>query len=202
MTGSDSTSTAGPGDPDAGAYWQHGYRVVDDLVTPDQCAMLRRAMDHARDAGHMRADANRAYTGPHNQYAPVPAQLLLGALTPRVSALVGRALLPSYAFWRIYGAGDQLHPHRDRSACEVAITITLAAEPVAHDWPIHIIDLSGKPHSIALRPGAGLLYRGTMIEHWRAPLTGQAQYQLFLNYVLADGPNAHLVHDGGMALMP
>lgn len=150
----------------------------------------------------MRVADNRAYRGPNNEYAPVAAQVMLGALAPRIAALVGRDLLPSFGFWRIYEHGAVLNPHKDRTACEVSITIAIAGDPAEPIWPIGVTDLHGQDHSIALSPGAGLLYRGTEVQHWRAPLTGLYQYQMFLNYLLADGPNAALVHDEGKARVP
>ncbi len=189
-------------DPMAATFWRDGYRVVDALLTAEQCAFLRQGMDLSRRAGRMRVADNPAYRGPNNEYAPVAAQVLLGALTPRIAALVRRDLVPSFGFWRIYEHGALLNPHKDRTACEVSITIAIAGDPAEPIWPIGVTDLHGQDHSIALSPGAGLLYQGTKVRHWRAPLTGQHQYQMFLNYIVADGPFAAMAHDQGKAQVP
>ena len=183
----------------ANAFWRDGYRVIDALVSPDQCAFLRQCMDISQRAGKMRVSDNRVYAGPNNEYAPVAGQQLLAALAPAMSDMVGRELLPSYAFWRIYEQGAELGRHKDRAACEVSVTIALAAEPAGDPWPIGVTDLHGADHLIALSTGAGLLYQGSEVPHWRAPLTGERQYQMFLHYVVADGPFAGLVHDSGKA---
>jgi hypothetical protein len=60
------------------AFWSDGYRIVDALVTPDQCAFLRQAMRQSRDAGMMQAVNRVVYGGPHNQYAPILGQMFLG----------------------------------------------------------------------------------------------------------------------------
>ena len=159
------------------AFWDDGYRVVEDLVTPEQCAFLRRAMDRSRDAGKMRVADHRAYRGPNNQYAPIPAQMFLGSLTAKMSALVGRELLPSFSFWRIYRQGDVLNRHKDRNACEVSVTISLM--PAGEDgsiWPISVTDFHRRSHSINLPLGSGLLYQGTEVDHWRDPLTIAEHY--------------------------
>lgn len=190
-------------DSAAAAFWTDGYRIADALLTSAQCAFLRQAMDRSRVAGKMRVADHRAYRGPNNQYAPIPAQMFLGSLTAKMSALVGRALLPSFSFWRIYRKGDVLNRHKDRNACEVSVTISLM--PNDEDgsiWPIDITDLHGRSHSIKLSLGSGLLYQGTEVDHWRDTLTVAEHYQMFLHYVVADGPYAGLVHDQGKAVVP
>ena len=191
----DNTATA--------AFWDDGYRVIDDLITPQQCAFLRHAMDRSRDVGEMRVADHRTYRGPNNQYAPIPAQMFLSSLTAKMSTLVGRKLLPGYSFWRIYLKGDVLNRHKDRDVCEVSVTISLM--PTGEDeciWPIDVTDLHGSSHRIKLPLGSGLLYQGTEVEHWREPLTIAEHYQMFLHYVVADGPFAALIHDDGKALVP
>jgi hypothetical protein len=187
-------------DNTAAAFWSDGYRIANALVTAEQCTFLRRAMDRSRDAGEMRVANHRAYRGPNNQYAPIPAQIFLGSLTAKMSALVGRELLPSFSFWRIYRKGDVLNRHKDRNACEVSVTISLM--PTGKDggvWPIDVTDLHGRRQTIKLPLGSGLLYQGTEVEHWRDPLTIPEHYQMFLHYVVAEGPFAALVHDEGKA---
>ena len=191
------------GDTAAQAFWDDGYRIVDDLLTAEQCAFLRQAMDRSRDSGKMRVADHRAYRGPNNQYAPLPAQMFLGSLTSRMSALVGRELLPSFSFWRIYRQGDVLNRHKDRNACEVSVTISLMPNREDREiWPIDVTDLHGCSHSIKLPLGSGLLYQGTEVDHWRNPLTIPEHYQMFLHYVVADGPFAALIHDEGKARVP
>lgn len=191
------------GDTAAQAFWDDGYRIVDDLLTAEQCAFLRQAMDRSRNSGKMRVADHRAYRGPNNQYAPLPAQMFLGSLTSRMSALVGRELLPSFSFWRIYRQGDVLNRHKDRNACEVSVTISLMPNREDREiWPIDVTDLHGCSHSIKLPLGSGLLYQGTEVDHWRNPLTIPEHYQMFLHYVVTDGPFAALIHDEGKARVP
>jgi hypothetical protein len=150
-------------------------------------------MDMSAKLGLMRAvgdGSEHAYNGQNDEYAPVAGQKLLRAMARTVSGLVGRDLLPSYSFWRIYESGAVLKRHRDRKACEVSVTIALAAEPADNAWPICLTDLHGKDHAISQNIGAGLLYQGIKVPHWRDPLAGERHYQLFLHYVDANGPYA------------
>lgn len=184
---------------DPAAFWNDGYRIVEDLLTPEQCLFLRQCMDTAQQNAQMRMADNRAYRGPNNQYAPLPAQMLLHRIAPKLSELVGKELLPSFSFWRIYEAGAVLNPHKDRNACEVSVTISLASEPRDQVWPIGVTDLHGQDHHVALAAGSGLLYQGTEVQHWREKLVDERHYQMFLHYVVAGGPFAALLHDEGKA---
>lgn len=181
----------------ATAFWKNGYHVAPNLVSAEQCAFLRQCMDVSQRTGQMRTSDNRVYAGPNNQYAPIPGQKLLEALTPTISTVVGKELLPSYAFWRIYEHGAVLNKHKDRAACEVSVTIALAAEPAGEAWPIGVTDLHGQDQTVALTAGSGLLYQGSEVPHWRAGLVGERQYQMFLHYVVADGPFAEFAFDAG-----
>lgn len=189
------------GDSAADAFWSDGYRIVDALITPDQCAFLCQAMRQSRDAGAMQV-AKGVYRGPHNQYAPIPGQMILGSLRAKMSVLVGRELLPSYSFWRIYKQGDILKRHKDRKSCEVSATIALTAAEDGICWPICVTDLHGNSHSVELPLGSGLLYQGPEVDHWRDPLSASQHYQMFLHYIVADGPNAALENDRGKAIIP
>lgn len=136
------------------------------------------------------------YDGPNNEYAPLPAQMLLKSLMPAFSELVGRELLPSYALWRIYEHDAQLFRHRDRTACEVSVSIPIAAEPDT-PWPIGVADLHGEEHLVALPMGSALVYQGIAVPHWREAFEGQFNYQLLLHYVVADGPFAGRAYGDG-----
>jgi alkylated DNA repair dioxygenase AlkB len=189
-------------DGTARAFWDDGYLIIPDLISAEQCQLLQQSMDVSRQAGRMRVDDNEAYRGPNNEYAPLLGQVLLGNLAPKLSAMVGQTLLPSFAFWRIYEEGAMLNPHKDRNSCEVSVTIAVASKPEDRIWPIGVTDLHGEDHSIALVPGSGLLYQGTEVQHWREPLIGDRQYQMFLHYVVEGEPNAALANDKGRTKIP
>jgi hypothetical protein len=50
------------------------------------------------------------------------------------------------------------------------------------------IDRKGTPIPIELRPGDGMVYRGTEVRHWREAFAGTEATQLFLHYVDQEGP--------------
>ena len=122
---------------------------------------------------------------------------VLLALLPVIEEVSGCKLLPTYSYARLYQYGDSLHRHRDRAACEIAVTIHLGhgdSEPP----PICFApDLA-----VRQEPGDAVVYFGDQVEHWRDTFYGTNFGQLFLNYVRADGARRHLAFDGRHGMFP
>ena len=124
---------------------------------------------------------------------------LLEYLRCSVQDYCGLRLLPTYSYFRMYKRGDVLARHRDRPACEISVTLNIGQKPL-EPWPIHVQG-EGEPRSVELKPGDGLLYRGTELLHWRDAYQGEALVQVFLHYVDRDGPHAGQKFDGRPSLM-
>ncbi|HLO85984.1 MAG TPA: hypothetical protein VK203_13390 [Nostocaceae cyanobacterium] len=112
-------------------------------------------------------------------------ETLLEELRPKVELAAGKKLHSSYAYVRIYKHGDVLTKHKDRAACEVAITVTLGCDG-STNWPIYLNGPKGVSE-ITLELGDALLYRGIEVEHWREKFSGEHQIQLMMFYVEQDG---------------
>ena len=89
----------------------------------------------------------------------------------------------TYSFWRCYTYNAELEKHKDRNSCEISTTIAIGSD--GFEWPIYI---DGTP--VNLKPGDGIIYKGTEYDHWREPYMGDYHIQLFLHYVDANGPLA------------
>lgn len=100
----------------------------------------------------------------------------------QVSRHVGRQVLPTYTFARIYQTGNQLERHTDRPECELSVSVNLSSD---EPWPLYI-----DGEKFILTPGDGVIYEGVKYEHWREPYGGQYCSQFFLHYVYEDGPHA------------
>ncbi len=178
-------------------FWERGYFLAETLLDAEQISFVRSAMDASRRTGAMhRSQGSTVPVAALNEYAPLGGEAMLLQCRPAIEAVVGRELVPAYAFWRIYERGAALLRHVDRNACEVSATITVAIDPESADWPIMVEGLDGTSAALALRPGDAAVYLGCQVPHWRDPLPGASQHQLFLHYVLKDGPNAGLAFDG------
>lgn len=117
------------------------------------------------------------------------------ALSP-LEVETGLELYPTYSYARIYNKDAILHPHTDRPACEISVTINIGHAGES-SWPISIKDFRGVSHEVSLNPGDGLIYHGCELEHWRerADENVVEQAQMFLHYVRQDGQFESYIYD-------
>ena len=121
---------------------------------------------------------------------------LLEQLTPIISEVTGKKLHPTYAYARKYSPGDELKIHKDRPACEISATINLGFK--GEQWPIYVGHKEDKSDSkkIDMNIGDGVIYKGCEVFHWREKYTeGEWQFQVFVHYVDAEGPNKEWKYD-------
>ncbi|MEL6530709.1 MAG: hypothetical protein AAGK01_05375 [Pseudomonadota bacterium] len=180
----------------ASQFWDRGYEVVEGLIEPSHIAMSSKAMDIAYGKGGMRKRDSGYVHGGDDEYGPVVGELLLRHCRPTIEAVVDRELVESYAYWRIYKSGAELLKHKDRPGSEIAVSITIEADPADDIWPLKLEDMAGKEETLVLQPGSGLVYRGHEVPHWRDKLQSGSQKQLMLFYILKDGEYTDHFFDG------
>jgi hypothetical protein len=179
----------------SGTFAELGYEVVPALVGPNELEFMKRAIDVSQRSGRMQFRKGIVPQGAHNEYSPLAGEALLKQVLPKVAAIAQCALLPAYAFARIYRTGAELRRHTDRNACEVSVSLTIFASPTEPHWPILVQDLRGTEAAVVLLPGDAIVYQGCNIPHWREPFAGEQQYQVFLHYVVKDGAKAEFAFD-------
>ncbi|MEA3015311.1 MAG: hypothetical protein QOI38_33 [Sphingomonadales bacterium] len=200
-----------------GSYEEDGYallrHVLDRRVA--QAFLTRVTKDLGRTALPLTGAASR----PAVLDRPVlqvygrdypPMQFFLWGLTPLMSRLTGRELLPTYGFFRVYRAGDILRVHSDREACEHSLSLTLDYSD-GLVWPLEVgtralsaaqkdiaEDFDGEEHaSLEMEPGDAVLYRGTHRRHGRTePNPNRWSAHLFCHWVERDGRYADRAFDG------
>lgn len=163
--------------------------------------------DHLRQPGPLLAQPAAELYG----FRYPPLATLHWGMTPAAAALVGEALLPSYAYFRLYRRGDICRVHGDRPACEHSLSLTLAysddepweleVSPERTDKPYQRADAAfraDEPHSgVAMAPGDAVLYQGVHHHHGRTrPNPNAWSAHLFLHWVSRDGPFAEHAFDG------
>lgn len=198
-------------------YHENGYTRIEGII-PNEVAMgflAKLKTDFARggvsfnsllkESPLLKQKAVEIY-GYH--YAPMIT--FLWGMTPYISLVVGRKLLPTYCYFRIYREGDILRVHSDRPSCEHSVSLLMATSD-GLDWPFDI----GKAHvttpremadesfgdtpfsSLHLNPGDAVLYQGVHRHHGRTlPNPNRWSAHLFLHWIDADGPYAASAFDG------
>lgn len=194
------TATTGA-DPLAAAhvyFSQEGYAVLRGVLAPSEAALCADyALLQSSQPDYFTEEP--ALTS-HGRYADALSEALLVRVLPIMERVHGAALLPCYSYLRIYRAGAELPAHLDRPSCEISTSITLGSSG-ATQWPIHIGARQGAT-AIELKPGDMLAYRGADIPHWRDRFEGELWVQVFLHYVVAEGPHASCRFDGREHLGP
>ncbi|MEM6477058.1 MAG: hypothetical protein AAF687_12910 [Pseudomonadota bacterium] len=174
-------------------FWDRGYVVIEDLLDPSKLAFLTAAMDVP--VPHERERNEDFVFEALDVYSPYAGEVMLRYCRPKIEEAIGRELLETLAYWRTYRTGAKLLKHIDRASYEVSASITVATDSEDGPWPIMVQDLQGNERAIELPPGAGVLYQGHKVVHWRDEFKGASQKQLFLAYVLKDGEFADHIYD-------
>lgn len=127
-----------------------------------------------------------------SKYGLLCNEALLLIIKPIIESQIGKELLPTYSYMRIYYKDSILKKHKDRSSCEYSATICISIDQKPWD-----IFFSGDKEEvcISLYPGDLIVYKGMQLEHWREPYNGTEQIQVFLHYVDKNNCNSNLVND-------
>jgi hypothetical protein len=186
-----------------GDFYGRGYlrleRLMPPEVTQNFLAMLKMSLDHSKVQLPSLLRPGEILGRPAieiHSYQFHPMQTLLWGLTPTMGALVGRDLMPTYCYFRVYQKGDVLRVHSDREACEVSASLTLGYSD-DQVWPLEIgraretqcrkptDDFAGEgSDGVALMPGDAILYQGVHYRHGRTtPNPNRWSAHLFLHWV-------------------
>ncbi|HVG29670.1 MAG TPA: hypothetical protein VM864_08235 [Pyrinomonadaceae bacterium] len=175
-------------------FQSKGFVVAHDFVGKETCALLKEYVEQ-----QLRLDMiEPAWGGPrgsYGEYSTALGETLLNLLAPRVEAVVGRPVSPTFSFLRIYAPGEDLTPHLDRAACEVCVSIHFArwgdgCTGAVDGWPLYC---GGEP--LACELADAVVFKGSQVEHRRDPNNGSAWGVLSLHYVYSDGPHTAEKYD-------
>jgi hypothetical protein len=127
-------------------------------------------------------------------YGDTAMDNLLVKLKSKVEKCVGKKLIETYSYSRVYVKGAELKRHKDRFSCELSTTLNLGGDP----WPIYVDEtpdnldkhIQNNPYfspfnkgtKINLSPGDMMVYEGCNVEHWREKFKGKQCVQTFLHY--------------------
>ena len=114
-------------------FEQNGYVVLKDALSKEQCDALTKYMFNLLEQGKLVKDSQCPLSDA--VYGDIVFDNLLQKFAKPIGDSVGRNLLPTYTYARIYRPGEILKRHKDRPACEISATLTLGfdSKPI---WPI------------------------------------------------------------------
>lgn len=178
---------------DAERFEKHGCVFVKNFIDEQTIAVVSQYFENKIRRGEWAEgyDGND-HTTKFGYYADPLIEVLLLASKEAVENATGKELLPTYSYSRIYQSGESLYPHTDRHACEVSVTVNVAAR--GNQSPIYTQYGQNDPEKHLLNPGDAVIYMGCDVMHWRQRLTDdQVNVQFMLHYVDKNGANAE--HD-------
>jgi hypothetical protein len=202
-----------------GDYGRHGYALVEQLIAGETASALVAMVK--KDVGPNALPLSNVQEFPNLLARPAfeiyghfypPMLTFLWGLTPIVSQLIGRDLLPTYDYLRIYREGDVCRVHHDRPSCEHSLSLTLDYSDGV-PWNLEVERVHSKPSaqvekdfgtgsfaSLEMNVGDAVLYQGVNHRHGRlSPNPNGWSVHLFLHWVDRDGPYRDQAYDGQMA---
>ena len=173
---------------------ERGYIPVKGLIEPSLARVVYKTLLLQQWRGEYFRDNHMPTAASVSSTAMTDAMLL--ELRPRIEAISGCRLVPTYCYARVYFHGDTMIRHRDRSSCEISVSIHLGRDGgEASLW--------FEPHEkVEMEQGDGAVYLGCDTGHWRERFTGNTMGQIFLHYVVRDGAFTASYFDGHPGRFP
>jgi hypothetical protein len=173
---------------------EKGYILAKDLLEPSLARVIYKTLLLQQWRGEYFRDNHMPTAVSVSNTALTDALLL--EMRPRIEAISGCRLVPTYSYARVYFHGDTMIRHQDRFSCEVSVSIHLGRD--GGDACLWF-----QPNTkVEMEEGDGAVYLGCETGHWRERFTGNTLGQLFLHYVVADGPLAAHYFDGNSQRFP
>lgn len=183
---------------DAEHFEKHGCVLVKNLIDEQTIAVVSQYFENKIRRGEWKEIVKDGDpTSKYAYYADPLVEVLLLESKNAIEEAIGKELLPTYSYSRIYQPGEELKPHVDRPACEVSVTVNVATK--GEFSPIYTKYGKNEPEKHILNPGDAVIYLGCDVLHWREPLKeDQLNVQFMLHYVDKHGSNAAYIKDKRM----
>lgn len=176
-------------------FTEKSYVLLDEVFDDELCDSLTAHMFKLKEQGSLAQDGQCPLSW--SVYGDSIFDELLEKLAPSIGEMLGKELLPTYTYCRLYQNGEVLERHVDRPACEISGTMTLGYSG-RKVWPIYVSPDNDDQNGtrIDIPKGSLLMYRGEDLVHWRPEFKGDWQVQVFFHYVDANGPHKDQAYDG------
>jgi|TARA_Y100000015_G_C2379718_1_gene84360 hypothetical protein len=167
---------------------KNNFWYVPEILTKEELRLLNIYCQIKHSWNYEQFDDVQTALGETAIYGDTIMESLLKIKTPNFEKVIGKKILPTYSFWRMYNKFSVLNRHLDRPSCEITASINLGG--CGTKWPLIV---EGK--SVDIKPGDAVVYHGAKLEHWREEFQGDAQAQVFFHWVYADGPEKGEIFD-------
>lgn len=180
---------------DAAHFEKHGCVRINNFIDSQTVSIVSQYLENKIRRGEWsEGDEGPQAASRFFYYADPLIEVILLASKNAVEEAVGKELLPTYSYARIYQPGEALKPHVDRESCEISVTVNVATK--GEFSPIFVQYSGNDPEKHVLNPGDAVIYKGCDATHWRNPLKeGQLNVQFMLHYVDKNGPNSAFSKD-------
>lgn len=198
-----------------GDFANDGYAHIKELVPPEVARAIVARLKEATGGRPIPLSKPQPFAAVLKHPAfDVPSEIFrpletfLWGLTPTMSRLIGKNLLPSYTYFRIYLKDDICRVHSDRPSSEFGLSLTLeysddkvwdlqvGKERIDSLYPLS--DDFGEMDyaSVPMQVGDAVLYQGSHYAHGRMqPNPNTWSAHLFLFFVDRNGPYANYAFD-------
>lgn len=171
-------------------FGERKYAVVRNFISEADASVISRYMEYAlKGALYINRDGGPVSDEPskYARYADPLMEVVLIDSRAAVEDVVGKELLPTYSYSRVYVEGDELERHVDRPSCEYSVTVNVACD--GEPWPIWMQYGDAEPTKVTLAPGDAVIYKGCDVHHWRNKMIhARVNAQFMLHYVDKNGP--------------
>lgn len=175
-------------------YQEKGFEVKSGFIPPFFAQYLRNYFDLLRKNDQIPNKGDGQVEKSLGIYGDPAFDMLMLMSLPMVEQIVGKKLLPTYTYARIYFNGAELLPHIDRDECEHSVSLSLGGD-YEKLWPLWFKTEDGSPEYAAMSEGDAVVYQGNKVHHWRDGFEGTTQFQIFMHYVEADGEYKNKLFD-------
>lgn len=175
------------------SYYKNGYQIVKNFLHKSNVEFLQNYVSLLEYRLYNEKPRTQENPYPYNDdlvtqclswYGGYHTDGLLMFCQDKVSKIVKKNLVGSYSYHRTYYKNSELVPHIDRKSCEYSASICIKKDK--EDWPLYFLSLKGEIIAVNLNEGDAVIYKGTILTHWREPYKGNQHTQFFLHYIDKD----------------
>lgn len=149
----------------AEAFAKKGYVVIRNLVAEPEVARLYQHTLDSMPRGNFK---DKQVNGSPSFYQDKQMVVLHQKILNQIEAITETKLFATFCFNRVYRKGAILRTHKDRRACEIAVTLNLGQQ--GELWDLWLMDNDENANRVALAPGDAIIYQGSRLNHWRGKL--------------------------------